>query len=238
MIKFRQLPFMLFLLVTASSGALADGLAIDKVYHPYVDALESEVEYRLLAPKNETSLNWPRQIHQLSLGRSFGQRWFGEIYLKGEKNRGESFNIEAVELEFKKQLTEQGEYSFDAGLLLEYENEYEDDVQEISAALLLEREIGQWSLAANLFGIYEWGDELSDEFETALAVQARFRSSREFEPGMEFYAGQDTLGIGPVIQGTVSTGVRKSLHWEAGVIIGLKDETPDHTVRLLLEYEF
>lgn len=31
---------------------------------------------------------------------------------------------------------------------------------------------------------------------------------------------------------------RRKLHWEAGVIIGLDNKTPDNTWRLLTEFEF
>ena len=216
----------------------ADGLAIDKVYHPYVDALETEIEYRLVDIGSGASATWAEQKHQLAIGRSFAEKWFAEVYLIGEKYTGEGLDLEAFEIELKRQLTEQGEYTFDAGLLFEYENEYEEDIQELTAALLLEKEVGRWSAAFNLHLIYEWGDGIDNEFETALSMQTRLRGSRVFEPGIELYLGQDTQGIGPVIQGTFNTGPRKSLHWEAGLIFGLIDETPDQTFRFLLEYEF
>ena len=84
----------------------------------------------------------------------------------------------------------------------------------------------------------EEGDDINDEFETAFSMQARYRYSRAFEPALEFYAGQDATGIGPVFLGNINLGTRKSLNWEAGVIFGADNESPDQTFRLLLEYEF
>lgn len=233
----RLMAVLLMSLLTATP-ALADGLAIDKVYHPYVDALETELEYRMLDIGTGASVPWPQQVHQLSIGRSFADQWFGEFYLIGLKRPGSGLELEAFEFELKRQLTEQGQFSFDAGLLFEYENEFNDDIQELTTSLLLEKEHGQFSSALNLHLIYEWGKAIDNEFETALAWQTRYRYSRNFEPGVEIYLGQNTRGIGPVLQGTVSTGVRKSLHWEAAVIFGLIDQTPDTTWRFLLEYEF
>ena len=69
-------------------------------------------------------------------------------------------------------------------------------------------------------------------------MQTRYRGNAAFEPGVEIYAGQDSRGIGPVLQGSIITGSRKSLHWEAGGIFGLGKSSPDNTWRFLLEYEF
>jgi len=33
-------------------------------------------------------------------------------------------------------------------------------------------------------------------------------------------------------------GVMKALRWEAGVILGVDSDTPDYTLRAVLEYEF
>lgn len=218
--------------------AHADGIVVDKVYHPYVDALERELEYRTVIQDEQPGLVTDAQIHQLALGTAFGDKLFGELYLIGTKNREGNFHLGAFEAEMKWQLTEQGEFAADWGLLFEYENEVEQDIQELTLGILAEKEFGRWSGAANLFLINEWGDDINNEFETALALQARYRQSRAFEPGIEFYAGQNARGIGPVIQGIVVMGIRRNLHWEAGAIFGLGSDSPDTSFRFLLEYEF
>lgn len=218
--------------------ALADGLVIDKVYHPYVDALESELELRMLFQDPQPGRQTPAQLHQLSLGRALSDAVFAEVYIVGAKDRQGNLDAEAWEVEVKWQLSEQGEYWADYGLLFEYEQERERDVQEFTLGLLAEKELGNWSAAGNLLLIREWGSAIEAEFETALAVQLRQRRSQGFEPGVEFYAGQDTRGVGPVLQGSWRTGVRRSVHWEAGLIFGLDSRSPDQTWRVLFEYEF
>ncbi|HAU08968.1 MAG TPA: hypothetical protein DCS16_04440, partial [Gammaproteobacteria bacterium] len=106
------------------------------------------------------------------------------------------FELSALEFELKWQLTEQGEYSADWGLVFELEHGVEQDLDELSVGLLLEKEFGRWSATANLFAIQEWGEDIKSEFETAFGLQARYRYSRLFEPALEFYLGQDTIGLG------------------------------------------
>jgi hypothetical protein len=226
------------IICTSTNDALADGAVIDKVYHPYVDALEHELEYRVLSQDRQPGLLTPSQLHQLSFGTSLSDRWFGEFYVIGAKSRQGNFEIEAYELEFKWQLTEQGEYFADWGVLFEYETETEVDIEEFSIALLSEKEWGNWSGTANLFLIQEWGDDIDDEFESSFSFQARYRYSQFFEPGLEFHTGQTATGLGPIIQGNINTGIRKNLHWEAGLIFGLDQESPDQSFRFLLEFEF
>jgi hypothetical protein len=216
----------------------ADGLVVDKVYHPYVDALETEIEWRSVFQDEQRNFVNPAQVHKFSVGHSVGERNFVELYLTGEKNRASGFRTQAWEIEIKHQLTEQGEYAADWGLLVEYENALHSDMREFKLGLLTEREFGAWSGAANLFLINEWGEDIDAEIETALSLQARYRYRREFEPALEFYAGQETLALGPVLQGDLSLGPRKTLHWESGVVFGLDNDSAGTTWRLLFEYEF
>ena len=137
--------------------ALADGSVIDKVYHPYDDAMEKEIEFRSLFQNLPTTNPLPVHVQQLSLGSAWGQSLFGEAKLIGSKTQQNGFELSALEFELKWQLTEQGEYSADWGLVFELEHGVEQDLDELSVGLLLEKEFGRWSATANLFAIQEWG---------------------------------------------------------------------------------
>jgi hypothetical protein len=226
------------LLSAGSRPATADGLVVDKIYHPYVDAMEKEIEVRSVFQDDQPALTNKAQVHQFSIGTSLSDRLFAEFYLVGGKDRARGFETEALEAELKWQLTEQGEYSADWGLLFEYEDEFRDDIREFSIGLLAEKEFGNFSGAMNFLVIREWGSSIVSEYETALNSQFRYRYSAMFEPGVEMYIGQNTRALGPVVQGNFTTGIRKVLHWEAGVIFGLDSESADVTFRLLTEYEF
>ena len=216
----------------------ADGVVIDKIYHPYVQPLEREIEFRALWQDQQPGRPDNLQLYRLAYGQAFGERWFGELYLVAQDSDEESFGVDAWELELQRQLTEQGEYWADLGLLFELEKERNADAWEFSTALLAEKEMGRWSGTANLFVLHEWGEDVDNETETRLGLQARYRYSPAFEPAVEFYSGEDTRGIGPVAMGQVRLGGRRQLRWEAGAIFGVDSRSPDTTLRFLLEFEF
>jgi hypothetical protein len=216
----------------------ADGNSIDKVYHPYVMPLETEVEWRAIFQNDDENALDDQQKHRFGMGYSFIDSWFTELYLIGKKSPDDQFKIEAIELEVKWQITEQGEYAFDWGLLIELEKELDDQIWEFSTGLLIEKEWGRWVGAFNFFVEAEWGDDIKDEIETTASAQIRYRFNRLFEPAIEFYQSEETTGIGPVGMGDIRLGIGKKIHWELGVIFGLKDETPNQTLKALVEYEF
>jgi len=221
--------FLLFE-TTILSTAKADGLAIDKVYHPYVQPLEREIEWRAISADGD-------QKHRFGLGKSFSDRLFIEAYLIA-KEVDNNFHLDAYEIEAKWQLSEQGEYAIDWGVIVELEKEHDLNAWEFKTGLLMEKEWGKWVGRANLWGIYEWGETVEDELETAVALQTRYRYSPSFEPAIELYAGEDTLGMGPVALGDIRFGQGKKLHWEIGAIFGFDDKTPNTTWRFLTEFEF
>ncbi|MGD8312814.1 MAG: hypothetical protein PVJ66_09480 [Gammaproteobacteria bacterium] len=216
----------------------ADSSVIDKIYHPYVQPLERELEFRASIEDNSDAPAGDRRKYRLGYGQSLNDHWFGELYLIGEKNADQAFRLDAYELEALWQITEQGEYSADWGLLIELEKLRTDDIMEFSTALLVEKEWRRWTGTMNLYAIYEFGSDIKNELESALALQTRYRYSRALEPAVEVYMGENTRGLGPVLMGSKPFGGARRLHWEGGVIFGLDEDTPDRTFRVLLEYEF
>lgn len=222
--------YVLVVMLLIPGLTLADDLAVDKVYHPYVQPMEREVEWRMVAADGD-------HLQRLGIGRSVNDRVFVEGYLLAAEE-GDTFRLEGYELETRIQLSEQGEYAVDWGMIVELEKAHQEDEWELATALLMEKQWGRWVGAANLWLEYEWGDEVKDEFETAMALQTRYRLSPAFEPAIEFYGGENTRALGPVAMGDVRFGAGKKLHWESGVLFGLSKKTPDAILRLLAEYEF
>lgn len=220
-------------------SVLADSSLIDKIYHPYVQPEEKEFEVRVsLQSDDESNLTDGVDTYRFAYGQSLNDRWFVEAYLIGQKTTENSFDLKAAELEFLWQLTEQGEYAADWGVLFELERSLDDDFSEVAMAMLVERQWNKWVGTANAHLIYEWGSDIKNEMETGLALQARYRYSRELEPALEVYIGEGSKGIGPVLLGTTRLGQKKQLRWETGIIAGLSDDTPDVTFKFLLELEF
>jgi hypothetical protein len=222
-----------------TTSVLADGSTIDKVYRPYVEPLEWELEWRM-THENQNALTGEEQaqLHRFGLGKAVAETIFTEFYLIGTRSDDQSFTLAAYELELLWQISEQGEYAVDYGLLFEIEKVHHEDIWEFSTVLLLEKELGRYSATANLELSYESGSDIKDEIETGLALQGRYRYSPRIEPALELYVGEDTLGLGPVIMGAEKLGIMKTLRWQLGVIFAADSDTPDYTLRALLEYEF
>jgi len=229
---------VLCVLLCWSGCGFADGIVIDKIYHPYVQLLEQELEWRTIFQDEQPAVADNTWLYQLAYGRSLSDRWFAELYLVGKKSAEQSFDIQAYELEAKWQLTEQGEFWADWGMLFELEKEANDDKWELAAAVLLEKEWRRWSGAANFYIVNEWGSSVENELESKLGLQARYRYSKAFEPAIEFYSGQDTRGLGPAFLGQRRMGNGQRLAWEFGAIFGLDNKSPNRTLRFLLEFEF
>lgn len=227
---------MLLTLLAGSSHVVADA-EIGRVYHPYVEPMEREIELRANIIDDPDAEEHNDQKYWLAGGYSINDRWFVEAYVIAAKDNGESLDVEGFELEAKLQLTEQGEYWADWGMLFEVERETSENIWEVAVGGLMEKEIGPTSLTANLSAIYEFGGGIDNEFETAGAVQWRWRYAEKFEPALEYYAGDDLSAVGPVGLGMFRFGKQK-LKWELGLLFGVDSMTPDKTYRVLLEYEF
>lgn len=215
---------------------VADGIVVDKIYHPYVQPLETELEWRTVIQQDDQRPDL--QKHSLGFGRSLSDRWAIELYAIAQKGLGESLSVDTYELEAKWQLTEQGEYAVDWGMLFELEREVEDNAWELATSLLASRDFGRFTTTANLGLVYEWGQGISNEFETVFHAQARYRMQEVFEPAVELHIGQNTRAIGPAITGLLRASQGRKLRWELGIFVGIDSDSPDQTVKANVEFEF
>lgn len=225
------------LLLQVYSEPVAADAEIGRVYHPYVEPLAREIELRANIIDDSGQEKHKDQKYWLAYGFSPLHRWFVEAYVIARKDNGESLEVSGFELEGLWQLTEQGEYWADWGMLFETERETSDNAWEYAVAGLVEKEVGPTSLAANLHLIYESGSGVDNEFETYLAMQWRWRFREYLEPAIEYYKGDELNAIGPVALGMTRLG-RQKVKWEVGPLFGIDSKTPDLTWRILLEYEF
>jgi hypothetical protein len=216
--------------------AAADGVIVSKIYDPYVQPLETEIEFRSVLQNDDQIPD--SQKHSIGFGRSLSDRWAVELYAIALKGPNENLSVDTYELEAKWQLTEQGEYAFDWGLLFELEREIEENAWEFSTQMLVSRDWGKVSAIANIGVIYEWGERIQNEVETTLRVQTRYRLREAFEPALELHMGQDTRAIGPALTGLVRISQGKKLRWELGLFAGLDEKSPDRTVKANVEFEF
>ncbi|MBA6253163.1 hypothetical protein [Colwellia sp. MB3u-55] len=215
--------------------AFADGVVVDKVYHPYVLPNEKEVEWRLLSHQTEKTNDLAQRF---AYGQSVLDHLMVEFYIVGERDSDGNFGLSAYEIETRWMLTEQGQYWADWGMLFEFEKEHNKDSWEVTSGLLFEKEIGRTSLSINAFLIFEWGNDIKNEIEMEFRAQYRYRWLPQFQPAIELYSGEDYVGIGPAFMGIQRFDRQKQLKWELAFITGLNGESKDHILRAAIEFEF
>lgn len=223
------------MLLISSSAAIADGVVVDKVYHPYVLPNEREFEWRLMSRQTDSNALIGQRI---AYGQSISETLMVEGYLVGEKTETEDFGLQAYEVEVRWMLTEQGELWADWGALFEVEKKHKSNDWEVTTGIIFEKEFGRTSLTMNLFGIYEWGETNQYEIEVEFRLKYRYRWMPQIQPAIEIYTGEDYFGIGPAFMGIQRFDGQKQLKWEAGFITEVSNSGKDHSLRVVLEYEF
>ncbi len=219
------------------SFCLPASAEIDKIYHPYVEAYKSEIEYRTLYKMDGNNSKDGTQFHRLSFEHSITERLSAEFYAIGKKTPANDFSIDSYELESKLQLTEQGEFWADWGILFEFERDTALNKWEAGVGVLWEKQWGEWIGAVNFITAYEFGSGINNTIETELHSQVKYRWSRYLEPAVELYIDEKAFGLGPVFLGSLKLGINK-LNWELGLIFGLNDKTAEQNLRFLLDFEF
>ena len=229
--KISHIIAAIFLLNVSASYA-----EMTRVYHPYVEQHEREIEYGFVLrdPGKENVL-----LNRAGAGYTWNENFFSEIYILTESITHEKKQVHGYELELKWQLTEQGEYWADWGLLVEAGASRDIDSYEIATGLLWEKELSShWVAAANFIVEYEYGDDIKNEFEGALRAQLRYRNSVTFDPAIELYLDDKDWAVGPAFLGAIKLSGRKQLRWELGLLFGLDEETPETSLRGGIEFEF
>lgn len=224
--------------MSIAKSVIADGILADKIYNPYVHPFEKELEWRNIYVDDNNHDRNQLWLSRVGYSQSFAESWAAELYVLGDKVGNNGIEYAGTEIELKHQLTEQGEYSADWGLLFEIENEDYDDTWEAATTLIAATDIQQWTLTGNAAIIYEWGNHTEDEFETALSLQAAYRYSPLLLPALEVYVGQDNLSFGPVLLGTIPVAAGKKLMWELGWLHDNSDNGADQIVKAHIEFEF
>jgi len=235
MTAFYRVSTALFYCLFGISISWADGIPVDKVYHPYVLANEREFEWRLTSRQND---NGNVLAQRFAYGHAVSEYLTLEAYIVGERDETGDFGLQAYEIEARWMLTDQGKLWADWGMLFELEKQHKEDIYEFTSGLLFEKEFTQTSLTINALLVYEWGQDIQDEFETEFRLKYRYRYLAALQPSIEIYTGEDFVGVGPGFMGVHRYAGQKQLKWELAFIAGLNGDSKDQTLRFALEYEF
>jgi len=85
---------------------------------------------------------------------------------------------------------------------------------------------------------YEFGADISNEFESAARAQLRYLHGTAFEPAVEIYLDDQDHAAGPAVLGALRLSGCMQLRWEAGAYFALDSRTPTRTARVSFEFEF
>ncbi len=217
------------------------------VYSPLVEQGEMAIELRGHYDFDGRSSLDGGQAYKLEFEYAPTSRWLTELLVEYEREPGESLEATEIASENIFQLTEQGQYWADFGLLAEYAYSLEDDgADAIELGLLGQKDFGRNEVRVNL--LFEQALESGADLELGYRWQYRYRLEERFEPGIEMYGGLGDWGafgsfndheqqLGPAMYGKFRTA-NGAFKYELGLLFGLTDATPDTTMRFMVEYEF
>jgi high-affinity iron transporter len=230
-----------------SLGFAGTAEATKKVYSPYVEKGELELEYRGNYEFDNDPSKDNGQNNKIGIGYGFTNYWFSEVY--GEYKRsagvGNEHEFEAIEWENKFQLTEPGENWADLGLLTEYEIAREKgEADAFKLMLLIAKDSGNITNVLNIGIEKHFAAGVVEGTEGLLSWSTRYRLTPELEPGFELHSNFGELReteawkdqkqqLGPVIYGELPYGFK----YDVGYLFGITDSAPDGELKLLLEYE-
>lgn len=241
-----------------SAGLLAGvlmampALAVDKLYTPYVEKGEWEVEYFGKNSFDSDGSKDHEQKHEIALGYGVTDSWKTEIYGIFEKEAGDHIKFDAVEWENIFQLTKRGEYWLDVGASLAYEWTPESSKADaLEARLLLAKDLGHSLHILNVIAEKQVGAGPREDLEGALLWSSRYRYSAAFQPGFEISSEFGELSetgsfddqkhaIGPAAYGKLHLPFGdedEALGYRVGYLFGISDAAPDGELVLQLEYE-
>jgi len=217
------------------------------VYSPLVEQGEIAVELRGHYDMDGNDALDGGQKYKAEIEWAPLSRWLTELLAEFEREPGGELETTELAWENVFQLTEQGKYWADFGVLAEYAHSLEDDGHDaLELGLLAQKDFDRHEARVNL--IFERELTGGADTEMEYAWQYRYRLGERFEPGIEMYGGLGDWGhtgslsdheqqVGPACFGKLRTA-GGALKYEAAMLFGLNDETPDTTLRFLLEYEF
>lgn len=241
----RMAAFAVFVTLSVF-GHVSPAAADPKVYSPFVDKGELEIEYRGFIVNDDNIDKDDESQQKLSVGYGVTRHWFTEIYGAWKHKPGGNTEFDAVEWENLFQVFPQGAHWVDLGFRTEIEFPVHEQQVEFAVGPILEKQVGPTSHTVNLTFETATGPERSPGWTFEYAWGSRWRLSPYFEPGFQAFGEVEEIGhagerehrLGPVVMGALPLGARAGkLHYEAGWLFGLNEASPDGTFRFLIEYE-
>ena len=222
------------------SAARADDDFI--VYSPYVTEGQSEVEFRTHQQFDADPSLGDERAYLFALAHSFTSWWHAEIYLGSyERDPGGPNFLQGYEFENIFQVTDQGRYWADLGLIASFGyNHPSGDNNVVEFGPLLEKRSGAIDQRLNLVWEKQVGAGADRHYEFRSSYSASYQINSMLEPGFEAYyrPGDDARQLGPALDGEIATAGGNEFEYHFAYLFGLNKGAPNRTLALRLEFEF
>ena len=220
--------------------------AADKIYSPYVEPGELEIEYFGSRSVGDA------QQQQFSVGYGVTERWKTELYSKFDKDSGDKLTFDEWEWENIFQLTERGEYWLDVGASVAYEwTPQNNKADTVETRLLLAKDFNKTSHVLNVIAEKQVGSGPKENLEGKLLWSSRYTYSKYFEPGFEIESDFGELKevgsfndqkhyVGPAAYGKIPlhfTDRADALKYRFAYLFGISDAASAGEAIAQLEYE-
>lgn len=218
----------------------------ETVYQPQVSYREWEIEFRGGAQDWAGSPGNRAQQYVTDIGYGIAPRWFTGFAVSYAKAPGSAARVEGYEWENVFQLTEIGEHWMDVGLFAEIAHDRLAKKNDIELGPMLQKEFGHAVVNLNLLFKRGLGRDHESGTEFEYAGQWKWRGNALFEPGLQAFGSLGRFGslhaaeskLGPAFFGRAALGAGRTLKYDAALLLGTVNGSPDRTLRFQLEYEF
>ena len=221
-----------------------------KVYTLNIEAGESELEFLGGTYDDDNNNVDGERAWKVAIGHGVTDWWKSEVEFEWEKESNEGTKYTEVELVNIFRFTEPGEYFVDVGLFTELKFPDEgDDANKLEIGPMFQKEIGRTVNNLNLIWVRDYGSNADHDTEFEYTWQSRWKGNPALEFGVQ---GMGETGnwddskpghdqehkMGPAIFGEIKTGPgHNKMKYDAAVLVGMTDDTPDATLRFQVEYE-
>jgi len=242
----RGLTVSAVVAVSLLQTSIANADPAEKVFEPTV--VQGEFELELLGGYQWWHNNEEDRLRQFEgeVGYGVTSWWQTELGVGTTRLPNESYRLDELEWENIFALTEPGQYWLDLGLFAALVRDYGEGRNAIAIGPMFQKEVGPVQANFNVFFGRELGADAEPGAEIAYQWQLKWRGNPRFEPGLQGFGTmgrtndfghQTEANIGPAFFGQIPTGGRSKLKYNAAVLFGLNNNTPDTTVRFQIEYE-
>jgi len=214
-----------------------------KVYSPYVDEGEWEIEMQNDIIRSQNPRDSGSSKHQVELSYGINSFWHTGMYLVFERMTNGEKKYTQTKWQNLLQWTEKGEYWLDVGAYIEYIWPTEtSQAQVFEFKLLLEKQVSLWSNTLNLILKQPMTNGAATAF--SYAWRSQYQRDDTFKPGFEVYGAlgssnqmdmfQQPSWVGPILRFEIPHDVELEVGW----LIRPQEGPAYGDFKLNIEYEF